>query len=125
MFCAAKANDKTPSIGLLPREHRITTKELAQIPPAERLLLDTRPTGQFAVVSLAGAVSVPIDQLASRIEGIREQARDRQCIVICRRGNDSQLAVQMLHQAGLPQAKDVIGGMSQYARDVDPTLPIL
>lgn len=43
--------------------------------------------------------------------------------VICRRGNNSQVAVQLLHSAGITEAYDIIGGMTAYAEQVDPSLP--
>ncbi|KAL0286386.1 UNVERIFIED_CONTAM: Adenylyltransferase and sulfurtransferase MOCS3 [Sesamum angustifolium] len=43
--------------------------------------------------------------------------------VICRRGNDSQRAVQYLHKMGFASAKDIIGGLESWAHDVDPSFP--
>ena len=46
-------------------------------------------------------------------------------LVICRRGNASQIAVQRLRSVGISNAKDVIGGLTQWSRDVDGGLPVL
>jgi adenylyltransferase and sulfurtransferase len=43
--------------------------------------------------------------------------------VVCRRGNDSQRAVQLLHEKGFIFAKDIIGGLQSWALDVDPDFP--
>ena len=47
-----------------------------------------------------------------------------QLYVLCRKGNDSQRAVQYLHKMGFTSAKDTIGGLEGWARDVNPNLPM-
>lgn len=62
-----------------------------------------------------------------RLEAILTNQREveREVVVICRRGNDSQLAVAHLRRH-FPHlaARDVIGGLHAWARHVDPTFPI-
>eukprot|EP00897_Mesotaenium_endlicherianum_P002870 jgi/Mesen1/2610/ME000166S01731 len=43
--------------------------------------------------------------------------------VVCRRGNDSQLAVQKLRQVGNICAFDITGGLQAWTKFVDPTFP--
>lgn len=43
--------------------------------------------------------------------------------VVCRRGNDSQRAVQYLHKMGFAWARDIIGGLESWAQDADPNFP--
>jgi adenylyltransferase/sulfurtransferase len=43
--------------------------------------------------------------------------------VVCRRGNDSQRAVQYLHKMGFTSAKDIVGGLESWAQNVDPNFP--
>ena len=46
-------------------------------------------------------------------------------IVVCRRGNDSQLAVRLLKSnTALSNVVDIIGGLAQWSKSVDPTLPL-
>jgi len=45
-------------------------------------------------------------------------------VVLCRRGNDSQRAVQLLHDNGFASAKDIIGGLQAWGQDVDPDFPV-
>lgn len=40
-------------------------------------------------------------------------------VCLCRRGNDSQIAVQQLLDMGYNNAKDMIGGLLAWSRDVD------
>jgi len=50
---------------------------------------------------------------------------DCKLYVMCRRGNNSQLAVARLREAGILNAVDVVGGMENWARSVDDTMPIV
>ncbi|BBN18879.1 adenylyltransferase and sulfurtransferase [Marchantia polymorpha subsp. ruderalis] len=43
--------------------------------------------------------------------------------VVCRRGNDSQKAVQFLRSEGFSSAVDVVGGLESWAKDVDERFP--
>jgi hypothetical protein len=46
-------------------------------------------------------------------------------VVTCRQGNDSQVVVQQLLESGVLQARDLAGGMHAWARDLDPSMPVL
>lgn len=49
----------------------------------------------------------------------------RPVYVMCRRGNNSQLAVLELRAAGLARCYDLIGGIEAWAAEVDPSMPVL
>lgn len=44
--------------------------------------------------------------------------------VICRLGNDSQLAVNLLKDRGFNKAKDVRGGLAAWSKLVDKEFPL-
>lgn len=45
------------------------------------------------------------------------------CVVVCRRGNDSQRAVRMLREGGVGGAVDVVGGLAAWSRGADVGFP--
>lgn len=123
--------DKQPTVQLLKPEQRITVAELQELLNGDRKfkIIDVRPREQFSVCSLPTAATaatitnIPLPELSPG-NFQRDDLDSDQVIVICRRGNASQKAVKVLHeQFGIP-AKDVIGGMTEYARSIDPSLPI-
>lgn len=123
-FCGgAKADDKTPSIKMLADTDRIKASEI----PTDALIVDVRPPDQFAICSLRSSVNIPLSELANRIDEIRqllaEGSTKSGIVTVCRRGNNSQIAVKVLRDHGIA-AKDVIGGITEYARLVDPSMPI-
>lgn len=126
------------------------------------VVLDVRPTMQFHLMHLPGALNVPEEELSERLgevvslcgrgadsntdmrgksggactstgpDAASASASEAAAgggvvplLVICRRGNASQLAVQTLRAAGLSHAVDIIGGMQRWAADVDPSMPVL
>ncbi len=42
---------------------------------------------------------------------------------LCRRGNDSQRAVKLLQAHGFAHVQDIIGGITAWAEEVDPSFP--
>ncbi|KAJ6301908.1 hypothetical protein OIU77_016088 [Salix suchowensis] len=124
-------------LNLLPEDYRIHSRELKErIGKGEaHVLVDVRPDHHFKIVSLPDALNIPLSSLESRsaeISSALEEEEKRKdsgfessasLYVICRRGNDSQRAVQLLHRMGFTSARDIIGGLEAWARDVDPTLP--
>jgi adenylyltransferase/sulfurtransferase len=66
-----------------------------------------------------------MERLEDSIPKCKELMTDgKQCIVVCRRGNDSQLAVQKLRASGIVQSYDIIGGLLNIAQTIDKDMPI-
>lgn len=99
------------------------------------VLVDVRPAHHYKIVSLPKSLNIPFERLEGRLSEISAAlAREEEnktgdaspgasLYVICRRGNDSQRAVDYLHKMGFPTAKDIVGGLESWARDVDPNFP--
>ncbi|KAL1924565.1 uncharacterized protein VTP21DRAFT_4219 [Calcarisporiella thermophila] len=124
-FCGRGALDKTPDITVLSPQDRITVQEYNKDRTSPHLLLDVREKVQYEICALDGSVNVPIKQLESRIDEVRESIKDesKPVYVICRLGNDSQLAVDILRRFGII-SKDIIGGLRQWSREIDSDFPV-
>lgn len=57
--------------------------------------------------------------------GETRQGRQHHVVVLCRRGNHSQIVAKQLRDAGISWATDVVGGYTAWAQEVDPTMPVL
>lgn len=122
---------------LLPSDARITSKEYNDriVEGEAHVLVDVRPAHHYKIISLPKSLNIPLATLEGRLSEISaalaRQEEDETCdaspgaclYVICRRGNDSQRAVEYLHKMGFPSAKDIIGGLESWAHDVDPKFP--
>lgn len=124
-------------LNLLPVEARISSKEYHEkvLGGEAHLLVDVRPAHHYKIVSLPNSINIPLSSLEARLPEISaalgnvdgDKVPDNGCspslYVVCRRGNDSQRAVQCLRKMGFASAKDIIGGIEAWARDVDPKFP--
>ncbi|KAK4278396.1 hypothetical protein QN277_016249 [Acacia crassicarpa] len=121
-------------LNLLPVESRISSNQYSEIISKKEphVLVDVRPSHHFKIVSLPKSLSIPLSTLEARLPEISSAIRKEeddvevasgssvQLYVVCRRGNDSQLAVQYLQKMGFASAKDIIGGLESWSKDVDP-----
>nr|KAJ3398156.1 Molybdenum cofactor synthesis protein 3 [Polyrhizophydium stewartii] len=134
-FCGASAHDKTPDLSLLEPHERISVEQLRQARDARtpHVLLDVRDKIQVDICALDGSLHIPLNKLDDEIGAITDRIRAAAppgappesvpVYAICRRGNDSQLAVQKLKVRGIANALDVIGGLREWSRSIDPTFP--
>uniref|UniRef100_A0A6A7G899 Adenylyltransferase and sulfurtransferase MOCS3 homolog n=1 Tax=Hirondellea gigas TaxID=1518452 RepID=A0A6A7G899_9CRUS len=131
-FCGAKAEDKEAGVSLLSRDQRLTVLEYKNMlaSGSNHLLLDVRQPVELGICCLDNAVNIPYKEIsrAYRIEQIKLALKERktsQVICLCRRGNDSQLAAVALKKVLQDcVVKDIVGGLTQWARLVDNSMPI-
>jgi rhodanese-related sulfurtransferase len=81
-------------------------------------VLDVRQPDEYVEAHVPGAVLVPLDQLASRVD---EVPGDRPFYVICRSGGRSAMAVEALRGAGY-DATNVRGGTLAWVEAGRPTV---
>lgn len=135
-FCGMKASDKDTKLAILPAEQRITVEELQQIRDnkLKHLLIDVRTENEFEICQLEMTENWPIKLFADRNERktnlLDRIKRERVPVyVICRRGNDSQIAAKRLITDLLKEncdvsVKDVVGGLHAWTRQIDDQFPI-
>ncbi len=86
----------------------------------ELQLIDIRDPWEIEVVSLPGAVAIPMIDLPQQIGRLDTT---RRAVLICHLGVRSAHAAIWLRQQGFTDAVSVRGGIDAYAREVDPKLP--
>lgn len=133
-FCGAAAADKDSSIDVLRPQQRITVtdyKHMLAGGSSPHVLLDVRQPVELSICALPEALNIPLKELkkSQRIEEIKEAMTvkgTKEVLCVCRRGNDSQLAVAALGTALGDDAivRDIIGGLTQWARVVDSSMPV-
>ncbi|MFZ5855426.1 MAG: molybdopterin-synthase adenylyltransferase MoeB [Chloroflexota bacterium] len=88
---------------------------------ANLLLLDVREPHELAISSLRGAVNIPLGQLAARLS---ELDSAREMVAFCKSGTRSARALELLVSAGFKKVKNLKGGINDWAREVDASLPV-
>lgn len=108
-------------------EYRILPKEYQSKVNREHVLIDVRPKEQFAITSLPNAINIEWDPIFRKADHIEELiphvSKDDPIYVVCRFGNDSQLAAQKLLDQGYTNVKDIIGGINRWSEEVDNKIP--
>lgn len=86
---------------------------------ASVLLLDVREQSEYDIVHLEGARLIPLNTLPHYIDSL---PTDQEIVVYCHHGQRSLYATAYLHQNGFHDAKNLAGGIDQWAAEIDPTL---
>lgn len=82
-------------------------------------LLDVREQSEYDIVHLKDAQLIPLNTLPQHIDSLPS---DQEIIVYCHHGQRSLYATAFLHQNGYTKAKNLSGGIDQWAAEVDTTL---
>lgn len=74
-------------------------------------LVDVREIDEYRSGHIEGATLIPLGVLPYRLDEVH---RDRETIVICRSGNRSKQACQILKDHGYSNVKSLRGGLSSW-----------
>lgn len=66
---------------------------------------------------------IPVEELGSRLEEI-EAYKDQEIVCMCRSGSRSANACQLLENHGFSNVKNLKGGINEWARKIDNSLPV-
>lgn len=124
-FCGMAATDKDSGLNLLSELERISVEDYSKL-DKNHLLIDVRSANEFEICQLENSINVPIKSLlAGKIDDqLTAQMKEKEVFVVCRRGNDSQLAVRHLSEKLNIKSKDLIGGLHAWTQKIDENFPI-
>ncbi|KZO95344.1 hypothetical protein CALVIDRAFT_516108 [Calocera viscosa TUFC12733] len=103
---------------------RVGVKEL-EARRAEVDVLDVRSKEEFSICHLPEAHHVPLNTLLH--DPLAQLSPGKDTYVMCKLGNDSQVAARALRDAlgsGADRVKDVVGGLRAWSREVDQSFPM-
>ena len=118
---------------ILEKNQRISVKEYHQeIMNSNHILLDVRTEPEMDICQLKNSVNIPLFDIGKieaieKISDLVEEKQTDQLILVCRRGNDSQMAVKLLEKNLKNNSelviKDIIGGLQSWSDKIDYTFP--
>ena len=99
--------------------------------PNDVILLDVRPSHHYEISHFANTFNIPVKKLrnmdgsmAKLQDEIPRIKQDSEVVVLCRYGNDSQIATRLLKdEFKIPNVRDVKGGFFKYIDEIDPSIP--
>jgi molybdopterin/thiamine biosynthesis adenylyltransferase/rhodanese-related sulfurtransferase/molybdopterin converting factor small subunit len=83
-------------------------------------MVDVREPHEWAICRIDGARSVPLSALSERLH---EFDSSRTYVMQCKVGGRSAMAIQQLQKAGFRRLLNLRGGVTAWAREVDPAMP--
>ncbi len=89
----------------------VAARDAKKLVAAGAVLLDVRTPAEYAEKHIDGAVNIPVQELASRLDEVGP--RERPVVVYCRSGHRAAKAAAMLREAGFTQVHD-LGAMSRW-----------
>lgn len=101
----------------------ITASELkARIDAGEDIqLIDVRQPDEYAFAHIAGAKLVPLGEVIARMGEIDPT---RETVIHCKMGGRSARAIEALEQRGFAGSlSNLVGGITAWSNDVDPSVP--
>jgi adenylyltransferase/sulfurtransferase len=101
---------------------QITPAGLKALMDAKRpfCLLDVREPWEVALTRIEGSTAMPLNEIPSRLTELDAATA---IIVMCKSGGRSQRAADYLVANGFDQVSNLQGGITAWARDIDPQLP--
>jgi len=97
----------------------ISPAEAKTMQDAGAFMLDVREPSEWNELHMPGATLIPLGQLATRLN---EVPKDKPVVVVCRSGNRSAQARDMLSQSGFSSVTSMAGGMKAWQSAGLPTV---
>jgi rhodanese-related sulfurtransferase len=104
-------------VSALPRE--VSVQEAYELRETDAFILDVRTPEEWEAGHIPGATLIPLDELEARLA---EVPRGEEIVVICRSGNRSAAARDILLQAGFEAVTSVAGGFNQWMANGFPSV---
>ncbi|PWN25705.1 hypothetical protein BDZ90DRAFT_222898 [Jaminaea rosea] len=116
------------------RRARTSVQDLTNLPRRPRLVVDVRTEEEWSIIRLPRGVNTISEcratALRAKQRGSKQADKEelslslstRHVPVLCKRGNDSKMAVAALEQ--LLRFVDITGGLTAWSKQVDPGFPM-
>lgn len=123
IFCGIGRGEEKPAAAANGAMEEVTVKELKNILDSNGrkiTLIDVREPEEYSIVHLPQAKLMPLSTFESHVNEL-DTADD--IYIHCKMGGRSAKAVNILKKHGFKKVKNVKGGITAWAEEVDPSLP--
>ncbi len=102
-------------------QDEITVQELKKLLDRHEdiFILDVREPSEYRICNLGGHL-IPLNELPKRIQELNSS---REIIVHCKTGRRSAKAVEFLKRSGFTKVRNLVGGISAWAKEIDSSMP--
>jgi adenylyltransferase/sulfurtransferase len=123
-FCGTRGEESTEIVREEEEEEQIPEIEVEALKQRmdqgeDFTLIDVREPQEHDICAIDGAQLIPLNSLPGRLSELDPQ---REYVVHCKMGGRSAQAVELMRRSGL-SATNVAGGITAWAKRVDPSMP--
>jgi adenylyltransferase/sulfurtransferase len=99
----------------------IAPKELkARLDAGEDIdIIDVREGWEVNIGTLPNAINIPMDDIPESLDKV---SRDKPVVIMCHTGRRSEEVTYWLETEGYENVYNLVGGIAQWIRDVDPSI---
>lgn len=83
-------------------------------------LLDVREPHEYHISNIGGKL-IPLDQLPEKIDELNQ---NEEIVIMCRSGARSAKACELLSDKGFTNVTNLKGGVNEWAKEIDTSLPV-
>ena len=100
----------------------ITVETLAEMRAAGTVhtLLDVREPAEIAICAIDSSLAIPMQSVPQHLATL---PRDQPLIVLCHHGMRSGMVADFLRRNGFDQARNLAGGIDEWAQRIAPEMP--
>lgn len=84
------------------------------------ILIDVREPDEYAICNLQGQL-IPLETLSAQLVNLD---KNKFYVLHCRSGGRSHRAAELMLAAGFSKVANLMGGISAWAREIDPDMPM-
>ncbi len=84
-------------------------------------LLDVRDPHEVHISKIENSTLIPLDDLPGRLD---ELDKESEIVVMCRSGARSAKACELLEKNGFGNTSNLKGGVNEWAKNIDTSLPV-
>jgi rhodanese-related sulfurtransferase len=109
----------------IPVPLELTPQEVqSRVLVADRLVwIDVREPEEFAITRIEGAQLLPMQSVPAEIQRLKSFSQEASLVIFCHHGVRSLQVVSWLRQQGVDNCISLAGGIDQWSREIDATVP--
>ncbi|MCW3096352.1 MAG: Dinucleotide-utilizing enzyme involved in molybdopterin and thiamine biosynthesis family 2 [Chthonomonadaceae bacterium] len=119
-FCGIRGEEAAPQAVAASEEINVTQLK-ARMDSGEHLtVIDVREPYEYAIARIPGTKLIPLGQIEERAG---ELDPNKEIILQCRTGKRSADALNRLKAKGFTNLKNLVGGVTAWSEEIDPSVP--
>lgn len=101
----------------------ISAQELKSSLSDDLTLIDVREDEEFEFTHIENSIHIPLALLESKIEELKSKYLNSKIVMICRSGQRSHMASQLMMVSGFKSVKNLEGGLLSYSKIDSSIIP--